>query len=131
MLEKTLQAYRTKEKIHSRTHNLNTLQQQPVVKRMIEMGKARKEYPTYNDWHTLYPLVEEFYPEMTKIRTETSETEYQICVLTKLDCDLSDIAYLMSVSKAYMSTTRKRLSEKLFHTDEGSAKLFDQRIKEL
>ncbi|MBR4406105.1 MAG: hypothetical protein IKT30_07000 [Bacteroidaceae bacterium] len=131
MLEKTLQAYRTKEKIHSRTHNLNTLQQQPVVKRMIEMGKARKEYPTSNDWHTLYPLVEEFYPEMARIRKKTSETEYQICVLTKLDCDLSDIIYLMGVSRAYMSTTRKRLSEKLFHTDEGSAKLFDQRIKEL
>lgn len=131
VLEKTLQAYRTKEKIHSRTHDLNTLQQQPVVKRMIEMGKARKEYPTYNDWHTLYPLVEEFYPEMAKIRTETSETEYQICVLTKLDCDLSDIAYLMSVSKAYMSTTRKRLSERLFHVHEGGAKLFDQCIKEL
>ena len=131
ILEERLATYLKEKEIHSRTHNLNTLQQQPVVKRMIEMGKARKEYPTYNDWHTLYPLVEEFYPEMTKIRTETSETEYQICVLTKLDCDLSDIAYLMSVSKAYMSTTRKRLSEKLFHTDEGSAKLFDQRIKEL
>ena len=131
ILEERLATNLKEKEIHSRTHNLNTLQQQPVVKRMIEMGKARKEYPTYNDWHTLYPLVEEFYPEMAKIRTETSETEYQICVLTKLDCDLSDIAYLMSVSKAYMSTTRKRLSEKLFHTDEGSAKLFDQRIKEL
>lgn len=131
MLEKTLQAYRTKEKIHSRTHNLNTLQQQPVVKHMIEMGKARKEYPTYNDWHTLYPLVEEFYPQLAVLRKDISDAEYQICVLTKLGFSLSDIGHLMNVSKAYMSTSRKRLSEKLFHTDEGSAKLFDQRIKEL
>ncbi|MBQ2045016.1 MAG: hypothetical protein IIV53_07960 [Bacteroidaceae bacterium] len=94
------------------------------------MGHERKEYPTYDDWHTLYPLVEEFYPEMARIRKKTSETEYQICVLTKLDCDLSDIIYLMGVSRAYMSITRKRLSERLVHTNEDSAKLFDQRIKE-
>ncbi|MBQ2011575.1 MAG: hypothetical protein II206_02205, partial [Bacteroidaceae bacterium] len=83
------------------------------------------------DWHTLYPLVEEFYPQLAVLRKDISDAEYQICVLTKLGFRLSDIGHLMNVSKAYMSTTRKRLSEKLFHTDEGSAKLFDQRIKEL
>ncbi len=131
ILEERLAAYLKEKEIHSRTHNLNTLQQQPVVKHFTELANGRVAYPTYKDWHTLYPLVEEFYPQLAVLRKDISDAEYQICVLTKLGFRLSDIGHLMSVSKAYMSTTRKRLSEKLFHTDEGSAKLFDQRIKEL
>ena len=131
ILEERLAAYLKEKEIHSRTHNLNTLQQQPVVKHFTELANGRTAYPTYKDWHTLYPLVEEFYPQLAVLRKDISDAEYQICVLTKLGFRLSDIGHLMNVSKAYMSTTRKRLSEKLFHTDEGSAKLFDQRIKEL
>ena len=131
ILEERLATYLKEKEIHSRTHNLNTLQQQPVVKHFTELANGRTAYPTYKDWHTLYPLVEEFYPQLAVLRKDISDAEYQICVLTKLGFRLSDIGHLMNVSKAYMSTTRKRLSEKLFHTDEGSAKLFDQRIKEL
>ena len=131
ILEERLATYLKEKEIHSRTHNLNTLQQQPVVKHFTELANGRVAYPTYKDWHTLYPLVEEFYPQLAVLRKDISDAEYQICVLTKLGFRLSDIGHLMNVSKAYMSTTRKRLSEKLFHTDEGSAKLFDQRIKEL
>ncbi|MBQ2457978.1 MAG: hypothetical protein II275_07480, partial [Bacteroidaceae bacterium] len=131
ILKERLATYLKEKEIHSRTHNLNTLQQQPVVKHFTELANGRTAYPTYKDWHTLYPLVEEFYPQLAVLRKDISDAEYQICVLTKLGFRLSDIGHLMNVSKAYMSTTRKRLSEKLFHTDEGSAKLFDQRIKEL
>ena len=131
ILEERLATYLKEKEIHSRTHNLNTLQQQPVVKHFTELANGRTAYPTYKDWHTLYPLVEEFYPQLAVLRKDISDAEYQICVLTKLGFRLSDIGHLMNVSKAYMSTTRKRLSEKMFHTDEGSAKLFDQRIKEL
>ena len=131
ILEERLATYHKEKEIHLRTHNLNTLQQQPVVKHFTELANGRVAYPTYKDWHTLYPLVEEFYPQLAVLRKDISDAEYQICVLTKLGFRLSDIGHLMNVSKAYMSTSRKRLSEKLFHTDEGSAKLFDQRIKEL
>ena len=131
ILEERLATNLKEKEIHSRTHNLNTLQQQPVVKHFTELANGRVAYPTYKDWHTLYPLVEDFYPQLAVLRKDISDAEYQICVLTKLGFRLSDIGHLMNVSKAYMSTTRKRLSEKLFHTDEGSAKLFDQRIKEL
>ena len=131
ILEERLATNLKEKEIHSRTHNLNTLQQQPVVKHFTELANGRTAYPTYKDWHTLYPLVEDFYPQLAVLRKDISDAEYQICVLTKLGFSLSDIGHLMNVSKAYMSTSRKRLSEKLFHTDEGSAKLFDQRIKEL
>ena len=95
------------------------------------MGHERKEHPSYGDWHALYPLMENFCPKLVKIRKVTTETEYQVCVLTKLNCDLSDIGYLTGLSQSYMSTMRKRLLEKVFHTNEGGAKMFDQRIKEL
>ena len=130
ILEERLATYLKEKEIHSRTHNLNTLQQQPVVKHFTELANGRVAYPTYKDWHTLYPLVEEFYPQLAVLRKDISDAEYQICVLTKLGFRLSDIGHLMNVSKAYMSTTRKRLSERLVHTNEDSAKLFDQRIKE-
>ena len=131
VLEEELETYRKEKDTHSQMRDLNALQQQPEVKRILEMGHERKEYPSYDDWHALYPLMENFCPKLVEIRKVTTETEYQVCVLTKLNCDLSDIGYLTGLSKSYMSTMRKRLLEKVFHTNEGGAKMFDQRIKEL
>ena len=131
VLEEELETYRKEKDTHSQMRDLNALQQQPEVKRILEMGHERKEYPSYDDWHALYPLMENFCPKLVEIRKVTTETEYQVCVLTKLNCDLSDIGYLTGISQSYMSTMRKRLLEKVFHTNEGGAKMFDQRIKEL
>ena len=130
MLEKTLQAYRTKEKIHSRTHNLNTLQQQPVVKHFAELANGRTKHPTYKDWHALYPLVEEFYPQLAVLRKDISDAEYQICVLTKLGFRLSDIGHLTHLDNNNLCAMRTRLLTKLFHT-KGGTSMFDKRIKEL
>ena len=131
VLEEELETYRKEKDTHSQMRDLNALQQQPEVKRILQMGHERKEYPSYDDWHALYPLMENFCPKLVEIRKVTTETEYQVCVLTKLNCDLSDIGYLTGLSQSYMSTMRKRLLEKVFHTNEGGAKMFDQRIKEL
>ena len=130
ILEERLAAYHKEKEIHSRTHNLNTLQQQPVVKHFTELANGRTAYPTYKDWHTLYPLVEEFYPQLAVLRKDISDAEYQICVLTKLGFRLSDIGHLTHLDNNNLCVMRTRLLTKLFHT-KGGTSMFDKRIKEL
>ena len=130
ILEERLAAYLKEKEIHSRTHNLNTLQQQPVVKHFAELANGRTEHPTYKDWHTLYPLVEEFYPQLAVLRKDISDAEYQICVLTKLGFRLSDIGHLTHLDNNNLCAMRTRLLTKLFHT-KGGTSMFDKRIKEL
>ena len=130
ILEERLAAYLKEKEIHSRTHNLNTLQQQPVVKHFTELANGRTAYPTYKDWHTLYPLVEEFYPQLAVLRKDISDAEYQICVLTKLGFRLSDIGHLTHLDNNNLCVMRTRLLTKLFHT-KGGTSMFDKRIKEL
>lgn len=130
ILEEKLETYRKEKEIHSQTHNLNTLQQQPVVKHFTELANGRVAYPTYKDWHTLYPLVEEFYPQLAVLRKDISDAEYQICVLTKLGFRLSDIGHLTHLDNNNLCVMRTRLLTKLFHT-KGGTSMFDKRIKEL
>ena len=130
ILEERLATYLKEKEIHSRTHNLNTLQQQPVVKHFTELANGRVAYPTYKDWHTLYPLVEEFYPQLAVLRKDISDAEYQICVLTKLGFRLSDIGHLTHLDNNNLCVMRTRLLTKLFHT-KGGTSMFDKRIKEL
>ena len=130
ILEERLATYHKEKEIHSRTHNLNTLQQQPVVKHFTELANGRVAYPTYKDWHTLYPLVEEFYPQLAVLRKDISDAEYQICVLTKLGFRLSDIGHLTHLDNNNLCVMRTRLLTKLFHT-KGGTSMFDKRIKEL
>ena len=130
ILQERVAAYLKEKEIHSRTHNLNTLQQQPVVKHFTELANGRTAYPTYKDWHTLYPLVEEFYPQLAVLRKDISDAEYQICVLTKLGFRLSDIGHLTHLDNNNLCVMRTRLLTKLFHT-KGGTSMFDKRIKEL
>ena len=130
MLEEKLESYRKKEEIHSRTHDLNTLLQHPTVKSFMEMGKDRQGIPSYEDWHALYPLVEEYWPKLAECRKDISDVEYQICILTKLGLRASDIAHLTHNSSSNITNIRTRLLAKLFDM-EGGAKDFDMQIKSL
>ena len=130
MLEEKLESYRKKEEIHSRMHDLNTLLQHPTVKRFMEMGKDRQGIPSYEDWHALYPLVEEYWPKLAECRKDISDVEYQICILTKLGLRASDIAHLTHNSSSNITNIRTRLLAKLFDM-EGGAKDFDMQIKSL
>ena len=131
ILQERVDAYQKEIDIHTRTHSLNLLQQLPDVKRMLEMGLNRKGLPTYKDWHALYPLVEEFCPKLAVIRNDIDHADYQICVLTKLGCKLSDIVYLTGLNNNNLSTRRLRLLKKLFHTNVGGAAMFDKLMREL
>jgi tetratricopeptide (TPR) repeat protein len=131
ILEEKLETYRKEKEIHSQTHELNKLLQDPIVKRILEMGRIRKDYPSYNDWHILYTLMEEYYPKLAELRKDTNMLEYQICVLTKLGCKLSDIAHLTQTSNNNLAVIRGRMLKKIFHINEGGTKMFDQMVKEL
>ena len=131
ILQERVDTYQKEIDIHTQTHSLNLLQQLPDVKRMLEMGLNRKGLPTYKDWHALYPLVEEFCPKLAVIRNDIDHADYQICVLTKLGCKLSDIVYLTGLNNNNLSTRRLRLLKKLFHTNVGGAAMFDKLMREL
>ena len=131
ILEEKLETYRKEKEIHSQTHELNKLLQDPIVMRILEMGRIRKDYPSYNDWHILYTLMEEYYPKLAELRKDTNMLEYQICVLTKLGCKLSDIAHLTQTSNNNLAVIRGRMLKKIFHINEGGTKMFDQMVKEL
>ncbi|MBP3374855.1 MAG: hypothetical protein J6L60_10030, partial [Bacteroidaceae bacterium] len=131
ILQERVDVYQKEIDIHTQTHSLNLLQQLPDVKRMLEMGLNRKVKPTYKDWHALYPLVEEFCPKLAVIRNDIDHADYQICVLTKLGCKLSDIVYLTGLNNNNLSTRRLRLLKKLFHTNVGGAAMFDKLMREL
>ena len=131
ILQERVDAYQKEIDIHTQTRSLNLLQQLPDVKRMLEMGLKRKEKPSYKDWHTLYPLVEEFCPKLAVIRNDIDHTDYQICVLTKLGCKLSDIVFLTGLDNNNLSTRRLRLLKKLFPTNAGGATMFDKLMREL
>lgn len=131
LLKERLETHQKEKEVHSRTHDLNTLLQHPTVKRFMEMGDKREDQPTYSDWHALYPLVEEYFPKLAVFRNDISDAEYQICVLIKLGCRLSDIAHLTNLNNNNLCVMRTRLLTKLFHTKVGGTSMFDKLIKEL
>ena len=130
LLQQQVDAYKREIDIHAQKYNQHSLLQHPTAKRFYEMGKARKATPSYDDWHALYPLVEEYCPNLAAFRKDTSDTEYQICILTKLGLRASDIAHLTHNSSNNITNMRSRMLTKLFGM-EGGAKDFDIQIKSL
>ena len=110
---------------------LNELLQNENIARVIKRGEERIGRPAAEEWKTIYALVEEFCPKFTEFKNNISIAEYQICVLLKLGCKLSDIGYLIGLDSNNLSVMRLRLLNKIFNTKEGGATMFDKRIREL
>ena len=111
---------------------INEIRQHPAIARMSELSRLNNKLPHSHEWHALYDVVETHFPKFTNLRQmETiSESEYQVCVLTKLQFALHEIASLTNSTKARLGMIRKRLLEKLFNTSEGGAKMFDHCMRE-
>ena len=111
---------------------INEIRQHPAIARMSELSRLNNKLPHSHEWHALYDVVETHFPKFTNLRQmETiSESEYQVCVLTKLQFALHEIATLTNSTKARLGMIRKRLLEKIFNTSEGGAKMFDHCMRE-
>ena len=111
---------------------INEIRQHPAIARMAELSRLNNKLPHSHEWHALYDVVETHFPKFTNLRQmETiSEAEYQVCVLTKLQFALHEIASLTNSTKARLGMIRKRLLEKIFNTTEGGAKMFDHCMRE-
>ncbi|MEE1087833.1 MAG: hypothetical protein UIC63_02605 [Bacteroidaceae bacterium] len=111
---------------------INEIRQHPAIARMSELSRLNNKLPHSHEWHALYDVVETHFPKFTNLRQmETiSEAEYQVCVLTKLQFALHEIASLTNSTKARLGMIRKRLLEKIFNTTEGGAKMFDHCMRE-
>ena len=111
---------------------INEIRQHPSIARMSELSRLNNKLPHSHEWHALYDVVETHFPKFTNLRQmETiSEAEYQVCVLTKLQFALHEIATLTNSTKARLGMIRKRLLEKIFNTSEGGAKMFDHCMRE-
>jgi len=111
---------------------INEIRQHPSIARMSELSRLNNKLPHSHEWHALYDVVETHFPKFTNLRQmETiSESEYQVCVLTKLQFALHEIATLTNSTKARLGMIRKRLLEKIFNTSEGGAKMFDHCMRE-
>ena len=131
LLQKQVEEYERKINLHLMARKLNELLQNENIARIIKMGEKRNGRPSREEWQTIYALVEEFCPKFTEFKNNISITEYQICVLLKLGCKLSDIGYLTGLDSNNLSVMRLRLLNKIFNTKEGGATMFDKRIREL
>ena len=131
LLQKQVEEYERKINLHLMARKLNELQQNEYIARVIKRGEERIGRPAAEEWKTIYALVEEFCPKFTEFKNNISITEYQICVLLKLGCKLSDIGYLTGLDSNNLSVMRLRLLNKIFNTKEGGATMFDKRIREL
>ena len=111
---------------------INEIRQHPAIARMSELSRLNNKLPHSHEWHALYDVVESHFPKFTNLRQmETiSEAEYQVCVLTKLQFALHEVASLTNSTKARLGMIRKRLLEKIFNTSEGGAKMFDHCMRE-
>jgi hypothetical protein len=131
LLQKQVEEYERKINLHLMARKLNELLQNENIARVIKRGEERIGRPAAEEWKTIYALVEEFCPKFTEFKNNISITEYQICVLLKLGCKLSDIGYLTGLDSNNLSVMRLRLLNKIFNTKEGGATMFDERIREL
>jgi hypothetical protein len=131
LLQKQVEEYERKINLHLMARKLNELQQNENIARVIKRGEERIGRPAAEEWKTIYALVEEFCPKFTEFKNNISITEYQICILLKLGCKLSDIGYLTGLDSNNLSVMRLRLLNKIFNTKEGGATMFDKRIREL
>ena len=104
-----------------------------IVKLFAQMAEDRTGLPATDNWAELFKVMDNHFPSFTlqiKSCRSIGKNEYQVCVLTKLEFRVSDIAYLTNNSSNSITNLRSRMMVKLFG-EEGGAKDFDAKIASL
>ena len=90
-----------------------------------------KKILTAGDWHAIEQEIESISPDfkvkLYNLYSKLSENEYHICLLIKLGFQPTEVAKLTLHSKESVTSTRRRLYEKVFGS-KGSPKDWDEVI---
>jgi len=132
-LQNEISSFRNKVKKTKDTKRENDLKCTDEFKAFTNHA-AKYTVPTNLEWTELRTKVFEFLPDFHQLllskRHELNISEYNVCILVRLQFKLSDIANLEGLSLSYINKIRKNLLKKLFEM-EGKAEVFDEMIKEI
>ena len=99
------------------------------------LAQHPREEVTKNDWEALQMMLEEQLPNFQSTVyhycPNLPMNDYRLCILVRLYFSPSDIAVLTGMTVANISVKRYRLLDKVFNQKEGSAKDFDQMIRNI
>ncbi len=130
-LNSSIAEYKSQNESRASAYIERALQDSEIVKRFHTFEKPPFHHPTEEEWNVLYSLVEHEIPSFhATLRTSDhplSDTEYRICVLTRLHFSPSAISLLLEKDLSNVSKIRQRLLTKVFMVS-GGAKDFDKRI---
>ena len=130
------------ESLHCTTEQLDTyndlskikeLYNHEIIQRFQELASDRKTLPTESEWKKLNELVNTYFPNFYTVTHQNKpikEEEYRICILTKLQFKVGDIAFLLNCITPNVTTMRIRMMNKIFNT-EGKTADFDRRIRDI
>jgi len=105
--------------------------QTDIYKRFLYLSKHPIVQADKKEWEQLFEMVNKEIPglkTMAFTHYHPSETEYKICVLTRLHFSLPEIIVLIGVTSADLSKKRRSLLKNIFHI-EGKPEKFDQLIR--
>lgn len=89
--------------------------------------------PSYDDWKQMRAFIAKKAPHFYELinNSNLTEEEIDICILTRLRFQPSQIHCFTGLTVSHISVIRKRLLQKVFHTSSGGAREFDERLRNL
>ena len=123
-LQVALQEYKEKCDQFNKVGNKNALMASDIFLKFKEMAKHHnnRHSPSPKDWDALSAEFQHYLPVLYEqiIRSRLSTQEFQVCVLTYLNIDNTDISVLVKTSSKTISNARKKANRKLFGDDSAS-----------
>ena len=97
------------------------------------LNKKEHPKPSYSDWKELRSFVAEKAPQFYELVNASNLTsdEVDICILIRLHFLPAQIHCFTGLTVAHISVIRKRLLHKVFHTSNGGAREFDEKLRNL
>ena len=122
-LQVALQEYKEKCDQFNKVGNKNALMASDIFLKFKEMARHHNRHsPSPKDWDALSAEFQHYLPVLYEqiIRSRLSTQEFQVCVLTYLNIDNTDISFLVKTTSKTISNARKKANRKLFGDDSAS-----------
>ena len=129
ILQQRLQKYEKKISSKKTSKGVEALAHKPIVKKLRQCVTKEMRSMTSDECNELKELFNKYKP-LAKLESTLKDTEYEICLLVKLEFTPSEISILTQRKLSDISNIRKRLLQKMTGV-EGSSKDFDNYIKSL
>ena len=129
ILQQRLQKYEKKISSKKTSKGVEALAHKPIVKKLRQCVTKEMRSMTSDECNELKELFNKYKP-LAKLESTLKDTEYEICLLVKLEFTPSEISILTQRRLSDISNIRKRLLQKMTGV-EGSSKDFDNYIKSL